>query len=228
MGGAVDHPGNTSPTAEFNTYADPFSAEVIFSAGLSNLYLFPLDITSTLTLPFNMYKSLVDPAFEGTHAPSCPNNKSPLTHFTTAFLEKVVETMKRYGGDAMELHDPAVVWALVDWARHRQVSACGSPMAGNIALPPRRGSEMRRRVMADGFTRNVVERRRSVELARIAALERDAASLKLGQVAELEVGDDEVEMLEQVDEQKDWAEGDYDEVFAAGWEWQRVDFAVET
>lgn len=235
MGGAVDHPGNTTPSAEFNTFADPFAAQVVFSLGLTNLYLFPLDITSTLTLPFDMYKSLVDPTFEGTHAPSCPDGKSPLSHFTSAFLEKVIETMKRYGGDAMELHDPAVVWALIDWARHRQSSAPGgSPGEIESALQPRRGSEMRRRVMADGFTRDVVERRRSVELARMAKLQRDTESMKLGQVEEMKAGEDEMETLE-ADEQSDvdsdtdegWGHDD-DAVFASGWQWKQVDFEVET
>lgn len=93
---------------------------------------------------------------------------------------------------------------------------------------------MRRRVMADGFTRDVVERRRSVELARMAKLQRDTESMKLGQVEEMKAGEDEMETLE-ADEQSDvdsdtdegWGHDD-DAVFASGWQWKQVDFEVET
>ncbi|BGP29133.1 hypothetical protein JCM10296v2_000871 [Rhodotorula toruloides] len=118
MGGAVEHPGNTSPVAEFNYYADPFAAQTIFSLALPNLYILPLDLTSYLTLPFSLYASAVDPSFSSTRSPSNPATKSPLTHFTTSFLERTVEIMRSFGGDAMELHDPTVLYCLIDWARN--------------------------------------------------------------------------------------------------------------
>ncbi|GAA6040124.1 hypothetical protein JCM8097_002038 [Rhodosporidiobolus ruineniae] len=106
MGGAVAHPGNTTPVAKFNVYADAFAAETVFSLALPNLYLFPLDITTTLTLPFSLYQSTVDPSFSDTRTHSRTKGKSPLTHFTSSFLEGTKEVMARFGGEAMELHDP--------------------------------------------------------------------------------------------------------------------------
>jgi inosine-uridine nucleoside N-ribohydrolase len=44
MGGAHET-GNTTPAAEFNIWADPEAARVVFGAGLANLVLVPLDAT---------------------------------------------------------------------------------------------------------------------------------------------------------------------------------------
>lgn len=44
MGGAHDA-GNTTPSAEFNIWADPESARVVFRAGLADLHVIPLDAT---------------------------------------------------------------------------------------------------------------------------------------------------------------------------------------
>ena len=44
MGGAIRHPGNTSPMAEFNVYVDPHAAHIVYHAGLP-LTLVPLDVT---------------------------------------------------------------------------------------------------------------------------------------------------------------------------------------
>lgn len=138
MGGAVAHPGNTTPVrcvfpyllspsprrctdrsslhSEYNYYADPFAASMIFSLSLPHLYIFPLDTTTSLTLPFSLYTSLVDPLFVDTSSPSFPSDgKPPLVHFTSAFLEGTREVMRRFGGEAMELHDPTVVGALIEW-----------------------------------------------------------------------------------------------------------------
>ncbi|GAA5873474.1 hypothetical protein JCM8547_005441 [Rhodosporidiobolus lusitaniae] len=117
MGGAVAHPGNTTPVAEYNYYADPFAADTVFQLFLPNLYIFPLDITTYLTLPFSFYSSAVDPSFSDTKTPSQPEGKSPIAHFTSSFLEGTKEVMASFGGDSMELHDPTVVAALIDWAK---------------------------------------------------------------------------------------------------------------
>ena len=44
MGGAHES-GNTTPSAEFNTWVDPDAARIVFGAGLQNLTLIPLDAT---------------------------------------------------------------------------------------------------------------------------------------------------------------------------------------
>ncbi|GAA6011387.1 hypothetical protein JCM11491_002766 [Sporobolomyces phaffii] len=125
MGGAVEHAGNTTPVAEFNYYADPWAARTVFSLALPNLYIFPLDLTSYLTLPFSLYESAVDPTFSSRRDRcSHPSESSddPLVRFTTSFLRGTRDVMETFGGDAMELHDPTVVFALIE--RSRSVNGC--------------------------------------------------------------------------------------------------------
>src|SRR5437867_1303173 len=50
MGGAVDVPGNVTPTAEFNMYVDPEAAHRVLAARLP-LHLVPLDATRHAVLP---------------------------------------------------------------------------------------------------------------------------------------------------------------------------------
>jgi len=49
MGGAIRHPGNTTPLAEFNTYCDPHAAHIVFHSGMP-LTLVPLDVTYQVIL----------------------------------------------------------------------------------------------------------------------------------------------------------------------------------
>lgn len=44
MGGAIQHPGNTTALAEFNTYVDPHAAHIVFHSGMP-MILTPLDVT---------------------------------------------------------------------------------------------------------------------------------------------------------------------------------------
>jgi inosine-uridine nucleoside N-ribohydrolase len=44
MGGAIRHPGNTTPLAEFNTYVDPHAAHIVYHAGIP-FTMVPLDVT---------------------------------------------------------------------------------------------------------------------------------------------------------------------------------------
>lgn len=44
MGGALRHPGNTTPQAEFNTYVDPHAAYMVYHSGMP-ITLVPLDVT---------------------------------------------------------------------------------------------------------------------------------------------------------------------------------------
>ncbi|TFK25530.1 nucleoside hydrolase [Coprinopsis marcescibilis] len=122
MGGALDVPGNTTPSAEFNFFADPFAVKELLAPlpghqgfPLDRFLLLPLDITTPHEIPFPVYKAAVDPDFESAGNPSrFANGKSPLTHFTSAFLEKTRDVMLEYGNDAMELHDIAAVWCAID------------------------------------------------------------------------------------------------------------------
>eukprot|EP01052_Picozoa_sp_SAG31_P013007 SAG31_NODE_772_length_12197_cov_7.075963_16_plen_469_part_00 len=49
MGGALDHGGNITPLAEFNFFHDPLSAHIVLErAGLTDIVLMPLDVTTDL------------------------------------------------------------------------------------------------------------------------------------------------------------------------------------
>ncbi|KAJ6558528.1 Inosine/uridine-preferring nucleoside hydrolase domain-containing protein [Mycena vulgaris] len=125
MGGALDVPGNTSPVAEFNFFADPYAVKkLLIEDGdttspktllpLDRFILLPLDITTPHELPFPFYKEKVDPSFETSAIPSDGYNKSPLTHFTSSFLEQARVVMLQFGKDSMELHDIVAVWCALE------------------------------------------------------------------------------------------------------------------
>ncbi|OBZ67190.1 Uridine nucleosidase 1 [Grifola frondosa] len=120
MGGALDVPGNTSPMAEFNFFADPYAVRELLTPTkpelgipLERFLLLPLDVTTPHELSFPLYKARVDPPFQGTISPSQAHEKSPLVHFTSSFLERTREVMVEFGKDAMELHDPVAVWCAI-------------------------------------------------------------------------------------------------------------------
>ncbi|KAF9474573.1 nucleoside hydrolase [Pholiota conissans] len=121
MGGALDVPGNTSPAAEFNFYADPYAVkELLISTDLhlglplDRFILLPLDITTPHELPFPVYKEVVDPTFDSSKQPSKAHEKAVLTHFTSSFLERTREVMLQFGKDAMELHDIVAIWCAIE------------------------------------------------------------------------------------------------------------------
>ncbi|KAF7375961.1 Inosine-uridine preferring nucleoside hydrolase [Mycena sanguinolenta] len=123
MGGALDVPGNTSPVAEFNFFADPYAVKkLLIQADIENptllpldrFLMLPLDITTLHELPFPFYTEKVDPAFETSAKPSDPANKSPLTHFTSSFLEQTRVVVLQFGKDAMELHDIVAMWCAIE------------------------------------------------------------------------------------------------------------------
>ncbi|KZT72099.1 nucleoside hydrolase [Daedalea quercina L-15889] len=121
MGGALDVPGNHSPVAEFNFFADPYAAKELLTPddpqsglALERFVLLPLDITTPHELPFPVYAARVDQSFENaTVRPSQAEGKSPLVHFTSSFLELTREIMVSYGKDALELHDIVAVWCAI-------------------------------------------------------------------------------------------------------------------
>ncbi|EGO25563.1 hypothetical protein SERLADRAFT_465909 [Serpula lacrymans var. lacrymans S7.9] len=121
MGGALDVPGNMSPVAEFNFYADPYAVEEVLVPSdpnqgipLDRFILLPLDITTVHDLPFPSYKEKIDPHFESTASPSIAAMKTPICHFTSSFFEKTREVMAFYGKDVMELHDIVAVWCAIE------------------------------------------------------------------------------------------------------------------
>jgi len=59
MGGAIKHGGNTTPLAEFNVYADPHAARIVFQSGMP-IRLVPLDVTYQCILTLEDVQRLQD------------------------------------------------------------------------------------------------------------------------------------------------------------------------
>jgi purine nucleosidase len=100
MGGAWSEGGNTTPSAEFNIYADPHAAHAVFRSG-APIVLHPLDVT---------HRTL-------THARRVEGFRGLGTRPGTAvaemmdFFERFDEA--KYGTDGGPLHDPNVIaWLL--------------------------------------------------------------------------------------------------------------------
>lgn len=97
MGGAVMSPGNVTPAAEFNIYADPEAAQRVFSSGLA-LTLVGLDVTRQVRLGREDLGRLPQEA------------KDPVVRFLKDSTEKALDFMEQSEGtSSMALHDPLAV-----------------------------------------------------------------------------------------------------------------------
>ncbi|KAE8145540.1 inosine-uridine preferring nucleoside hydrolase [Aspergillus avenaceus] len=130
MGGAINEPGNVTPGAEFNAYADAFAAARVYAltspspkstlptgtslpdypANLSKqltLRIFPLDITHRHGIKRGQFRQTVAPLLE---------KGSPLAEWVSAFMTHSFKTVEELHtgneGDESELslHDPVCVW----------------------------------------------------------------------------------------------------------------------
>jgi len=97
MGGAVDVPGNVTPTAEFNFHVDPEAAAQVLAAGLT-LDLIPLDATRQARIGRADFERAL-----AAHA-------SPLTR---RILALTAHAFGREGG-RITLHDPLAIGAALD------------------------------------------------------------------------------------------------------------------
>ncbi|KAI1540139.1 URH1 Inosine-uridine nucleoside N-ribohydrolase [Pyrenophora tritici-repentis] len=137
MGGAVDAPGNMTPGAEFNTYADSIASARIFALTSANphltmpptlpssqksakllpypeklskrlkLKLFPLDTTEQHILPKAMYEDYINLK---------PIKGSPLAEWTSLFLGSTFAKNASLNPQVdptkqgLALHDPLTIW----------------------------------------------------------------------------------------------------------------------
>ena len=101
MGGAVDVPGNVTPTAEFNMFVDPEAAHRVLAAGLA-LELVPLDATRQAILPRAGMRATLGRA------------PGPLAARIQGFSERGFRIAHGDGAQGMALHDPLAVGLAVD------------------------------------------------------------------------------------------------------------------
>ncbi|KAF0315231.1 inosine-uridine preferring nucleoside hydrolase [Colletotrichum asianum] len=133
MGGTIDLPGNITPTAEFNTYADPAATARIFALtspspqstmplaaslppypknlrGQLKLTLFPLDITTPHRLFRRHFTERITPLLV---------SGSPLAQWIEHFMSKTFDKIDSLKGpdntsDAgLQLHDPMTIWYIL-------------------------------------------------------------------------------------------------------------------
>ena len=101
MGGAVDVPGNVSPTAEFNMSVDPEAAHRVFAAGLP-LELVPLDATRQAVLPRAGMRATL------------ARSPGPVASRIQGFSERGFRIAHSDGEQGMALHDPLALGLAID------------------------------------------------------------------------------------------------------------------
>ncbi len=134
MGGAVG-PGNVTPTAEFNIWADPHAAQIVFASGAPLMRMAGLNLTHQLCVGPDAIASLR--ASGGT----VPTFVAGLFDFYLAGYRE------RAGLEAAPLHDPCAVLAvthpdLFDFgARRVDVETSGELTRGMTVADERPGTE---------------------------------------------------------------------------------------
>ena len=102
MGGAIIVPGNVSPAAEFNIFADPHAAQLVFNSGL-RVTLIPLDVTMQVRLN------------RGDIVRMTADTRDPIRRFFRDSTEHVLNFSEQAGGQAtIHLHDPLAVGVATD------------------------------------------------------------------------------------------------------------------
>lgn len=100
MGGAWSELGNITPAAEFNIYADPQAADIVFSAGIP-LVVLPLDVThKCLGLPDRL-------AALRANANRCSVAAADMLSYSERF------DLVKYGWKGAPLHDPCTIAWLI-------------------------------------------------------------------------------------------------------------------
>jgi len=102
MGGAIKVPGNITPAAEFNIFADPHGAQQVFQSDLS-MTLVPLDVTEKVCLTAEDMNQL------------SRDMDQPLGEFVRHITGHSMDYMSKARGiSGIYLHDPLAVGAAID------------------------------------------------------------------------------------------------------------------
>ena len=122
MGGAVRVPGNVTPSAEFNIFADPHAAHIVFHAGWP-LRLVSLDVTTRVSLQRQQVEALAAHGSKVTVA-----IQQMLAYYFEVFGPA-------YGSTTFQMHDPLCLAAafqpdLITW----EPSYVDIELAGTLTL----------------------------------------------------------------------------------------------
>jgi purine nucleosidase len=100
MGGAIREGGNITPQAEFNIYADPHAAHVVFHSGIP-ITLIPLDVTHKCMLYAEQVKQL-------------NQRESAVTRFVADSTATYINfTREKTGVGGCALHDPLTLATII-------------------------------------------------------------------------------------------------------------------
>lgn len=99
MGGAIKQGGNVTPLAEFNIFADPHAAHVVFHSGIP-IKLIPLDVTQECLLTSADIEKL-------------SKINSPIARFIKDATSVYLNFYKQEGIDGCALHDPLTLATII-------------------------------------------------------------------------------------------------------------------
>jgi len=147
MGGAVDVPGNVTPTAEFNLHVDPEAAARVLQAGLP-LDLVPLDATRQAVVTRAAFEQALH------------DRPGPLAERIARFSARGFRVDTERGSQGMVLHDPLAVAValdptLVEWEPVRLEIGPGGETRRAPGAPNCRFAS---RVDTDGFLPRFLDR----------------------------------------------------------------------
>ena len=100
MGGTVSGPGNITPTAEFNIFCDPSSAQTVFRSHVTKT-LVPLDVTNRVILSYDLFNRL-------------PDESTKVGRFLHQILPPAFRAYRQqFGVEGIHVHDSVALMAVL-------------------------------------------------------------------------------------------------------------------